>query len=152
MHVDAIYVIEPKPELVMLLRDKTNADFAGFMSDRTCFHSDEGGRTAWDATDYELRMKLVFLCTLLDHSPLSEPESFRTVFGNTPLSEALFDRWWTIERLEFDDDRSTLEKEHSNTIARLAPTSNELVNGWIGEHRDSEQPPADDVPKVALEE
>jgi hypothetical protein len=132
MQFEALYLIEVRPALRDRLEGRVESDFAEFLVEPVVLSNKEGGcHSAWRADDHALTVKLLYLAQVREYTPFSSDASFEAVFGSSRLSSALFDRWWTIRRLERDDDTESLRPLLKQFLPMVEPTGNELVDRWL---------------------
>jgi hypothetical protein len=135
MKVDAIYIIQGKPELHTQIARTVDTDFADYLCDRVCISSDEGGRTAWTSDDHTLKVKLLFLASLGELDPLRTEKGFEALFGDAARNEAFFDRWWNIERLEIEWKADIMAQGLASELERMPPCPNPAVANWLQHYR-----------------
>jgi hypothetical protein len=75
-------------------------------------------------------MKLLFLARVKEYVPLSSDAVFERVFGSSRLSIHMFDRWWTIRRLEETYNAEFLYPLLRQFFHLVDRTDNDIVNDW----------------------
>src|SRR5438874_1170964 len=105
---DAFYLIEPRPELRQHLRDRTDPDFADILLESILIRNREGGQTVWMPDNYANKIKLLYLARLREYTPLMGDEDAERLLGSSRVSVWVFDRWWSIRRLEVENDADEL--------------------------------------------
>ena len=142
MQFEAFYLIDPRPDLPARLAGRVDPDLAELLTEPVVLSHTEGGcHSLWQPEDHALRVKLVFLASLRQYDTLETDASVEAVFGSSRISAALFDRWWTIRRLEIDDDTERLEPLLVKHLDRVQRTGNEVVDRWLDRTRDHALPP-----------
>jgi hypothetical protein len=101
----AVYLIEALPSLAAFLAARvSDMVLLELLLRPVVLTNHEGGKSDWTAVDHTEYVKLVFLASLHDYDTLVSDDGFATAFGTDVLSVELFDRWWSIRRLEIDND------------------------------------------------
>lgn len=105
MGFTAVYLIESLPVLAAFLAARvSDAVLLELLLRPVVLANHEGGKTDWKAEDNTEYVKIVFLASLHDYTPLVSDEGFAAVFGTDELTVELFNRWWSIRRLDIDND------------------------------------------------
>jgi len=140
----AQYLIEPRPELAPWLSGRVDPDLADILLEPVVLVNPEGGRSVWTSIDHALTVKLVYLASLRQYTPLESDAGFESALGSPRISLELFDRWWTLRLLPGSDNTEGLRQflaRHFNSVKR---TGNELVDSWLAWVRDHGEPGASD--------
>jgi hypothetical protein len=87
-------------------------------------------RSPWREPELTLAVKLLYLARLREYDPLSSDAEAERVLGSAVVSAEVFDRWWSIRRIEFD----TPEEMHdflSRVVQKVPSTGNVTVDEWL---------------------
>lgn len=147
MRYTAFYLIEARSELLERLATLKDPDLEDLLLDPEMLSNEEGGRSAWSDEDRTLTIKLLFLAQVREYEPLSSDAIFERVFGSPRLSAQLFDRWWTIRRLEQTDHAESLYPLLRQVLHLVDRTDNDLVNEWLESVRARGQSPENRLPQ-----
>jgi hypothetical protein len=137
MGFTALYVIEALPALSVFLSARLSDEvLLGLLLQPRVLANREGGKTTWTEADNTTLVKLFFLASLHDYDTTVTDEGFREVFETDQLTEDMFDRWWSIRRLEIDNDTDWYMPLLAGCLRRnkVGPIANERVAerlAWI---------------------
>jgi hypothetical protein len=132
----AQYLIEPRPELAPWLRTRVDPDVADILLEPVVLVNPEGGRTIWTSADHALTVKLVYLASLRQYTPLDSDPGFETALGSPRISLGLFDHWWTLRLLPGSHNTESLRQYVAKHLESVERTGNELVDSWLEWVRD----------------
>jgi len=133
-----LYVIEPRAEFTAWLSGRVSPETADFLLEPVTYHSQEKDDSSWLESDRLLKAKLVFLANL-DHdhrSPFTTEGEFTALFGTASITEALFDRWWTIQRHQATREIGWPERSLAHSTEPASPTGSPRVDEWMARLRD----------------
>jgi len=136
----AQYLIEPRPELAAWLCGRVEPDLADILLEPAVLVNPEGGRSVWMPQDHALTVKLVYLASLRQYTPLETDAGFEAALGSTRISVGLFDRWWTLRLLPGSDNTESLRQFVVKHLGSVERTGNELVDSWLEWVRDHGEP------------
>ena len=91
---------------------------------------DFGDRSPWRELELTLAVKLLYLARLREYEPLSLDAEAERVLGSAAVSEATFDRWWAIRRIEFDASEE-MQEYLSQVVEKVPASGNVTVDEWI---------------------
>jgi hypothetical protein len=128
---EAFYLIEPRPELANHLLGQVDPDFAEVLLEPRLYRRQEGGNSAWLHADRLAQAKLVFLASLREYDLVVDDAGFAAVFGSAVVSVELFDRWFTVRRLEVEQELELLEARLREPGLRVEPSGRPLVDLWL---------------------
>jgi hypothetical protein len=115
----AMYLIEPLLSLAAFLTARvSDAVLREMLLQPVVLANTEGGKTDWTADDETEYVKLVFLASLHEYNTLVSDEGFAAAFGTDVLSVELFDRWWSIRRLDIDNDTAWYKPQLAGCLQR----------------------------------
>jgi len=81
--------------------------------------------------DMCLVVKLAYLAQALD---IFQDESKRArIFGSADISEAVFDRWWSIKRVEYLGRTIDYSQDLGLFSKKLRPGASSLATQWLHE-------------------
>jgi hypothetical protein len=132
----AQYLIEPRPELPHWLRGRVDPDLADILLEPVVLENPEGGRSIWNTADHALTVKIVYLASLRQYTPLESDCGFESALGSRRISLELFDRWWTLRLLPGSDRTEGLWPFLVKHLGSVQRTGNELVDSWLEWVRD----------------
>jgi hypothetical protein len=132
----AQYLIEPRTELASWLLGRVDSDLADILLEPVVLMNPEGGRSVWNSADHALTVKIVYLASLCQYTPLESDAGFESAFGSSRISLELFDRWWTLRLLPGSDRTETLWPFVVKNLGSIEHTGNELVDSWLEWVRD----------------
>jgi hypothetical protein len=132
------YLIEPRAELAAWLSGRVSADVAQVLLEPVTYHSEESDDATWLESDRLLKVKLVFLHALRHdgQAPLPSDEEFAAIFGTVRVSQALFDKWWTVRRHQTSRELGRSEELLAYSTDPTAPTGSTRVDEWLARIRD----------------
>jgi hypothetical protein len=132
----AYYFIEPGPELATWLSSRVEPDFAGLLLEPQLFENDEFvGKTSWNPPEHLIRVKLLFLASLLDYTDLQSESGRENILGTAVISESIFDRWWRIRRIENQGNVKEFAPFLKSGITSVSKTGNPVVDEWLEQLR-----------------
>ena len=132
------YQIEPRPEFADWLAQRVNPEVAEAVLKPVTYHSHEKDDPAWLESDRLLKVKLIFLNALRRYHqpPLPNDAEFIAVFGSLQITEALFDKWWMIRRIEAKSELGSPAEFLAYSTEPAAPTGSARVDEWLAKLRD----------------
>jgi hypothetical protein len=90
-----------------------------------------GDELGWSTADMCLLVKLAYLAQALD---IFQDESKRAqIFGSADISEAVFDRWWSIKPVEYLGKTIEFRQELRSFLKKLPPSDSLFVTQWLHE-------------------
>jgi|GEM_PF-3600038 len=126
------YAINPRPEFADWLLERTDADMVELLTEPKLIEHDEFiGKTSWGPRENVLRVKILFLAGLRDLRPISDDAGCESILGSSEISEAMFDRWWTIQYLELECNVKEYLGELNRALDSVRPTGNPVVDEWL---------------------
>jgi hypothetical protein len=128
---DAFFLIEPRPALAERLAGRTDPDLAALLMQPTLIRKKEVSGSEWPHADRLAQVKLLYLASIADYTPLDAPDEFESLLGSARFSGALFDRWWVVRRLEVDEDWEELEAMLRARLDRAEPTEKPRIDQWL---------------------
>jgi hypothetical protein len=88
-------------------------------------------RSPWRRPELELAVKLIFVAQMREYEFLSSDTSAQLILGSVGVSVDVFDRWWTIRRLEFEARSEELEDFLVAIADQVEATGNAVVDDWV---------------------
>lgn len=137
MRHTAYFLIEPKSEALEVF-PAVAEDLADLLLEPLMVSRCFAGRSVWRTQELELVVKLLFVARMREYSPLSRDEDAIRVLGSSDVSTALFDRWWSIRRLNVDETSEEMESYLAALYHRVVPTGNEVVDDFLSSFSRSE--------------
>ena len=131
------YLIEPNSVARREFSVRVEADAPELLLDSVLTSKDIGDRSRWRWEECELAVKLIFLARLREYEPFREDSDAARILGSSEVSVELFDRWWTIRKLDYEDRSESLASHMKAVIHRVKPTKNEVVDKWVAEIADA---------------
>lgn len=146
---DVFYLVEPRPELRPHAMGRVADGFLVESSVDTLTRTEvwvgdvqylgnEKYEPGWGPDEYTALTKLVCLAALSDIGTLAKPANFARLFDTDRLSVGLFDRWWTVRRLEdrpAQAEATESVEDYAEALMHLAhrvePTGYALVDTWL---------------------
>lgn len=130
------YLIRPTETLLKRLASCAE-DIREMLSEPVLWTKNEPDST-WPAKAHHLQIKLAFLAHVRWQFPASgDPDMahlLAEMLGNAPLTEAAFDRWWTVERFPADDSfESVIARMNLKAVQQIASPDAPSVAGWLEE-------------------
>jgi hypothetical protein len=120
-----VYVVTPRDSLVELCDGDTSLYDA--LSESFCWNDQEGGQTRMTEEDRLLRMKILAFAFLLQ-----EFTKLDDILGRPELDVTVFDRYWTVSRLETETSVENLVDDVAEFVEkRFAATGNPIFDAWI---------------------
>jgi hypothetical protein len=131
------YIIHPNPALraVLVRHPKAGMDRSWVLT------RDESGYTRASFQDWVTMVKVMFIIDLIDMKTMFEQENvspdhqraFEELLGEPPYGVEVFDKWWTLERLDsgpraFED---ILKAVSLPTLQALDQTGQAFVDRWM---------------------
>ena len=131
MRLYAQYLIAPRAELSAWLGGRVDPDLTDILLEPDVLVNPEGGRSVWMPQDHALTVKLVYLASLRQYTPLESDAGFESALGSPRISVGLFDRWWTLRLLPGSDSTESLLQFVAKHLDSVERTGNELVDSWL---------------------
>lgn len=135
-----IYVIRPKKELSKILGE----EIEWFYTQPHAWETSEYIGTSLEpvgSTYPKLFMKLVFMLELINytHHPQTRQELQKLLGDPLKFNEEMFDKWWTIERMEFyNTQESAIKRTTLDKIAMLDSKKHEpIIEEILLRHQES---------------
>jgi hypothetical protein len=120
-----VYVVKPKDSLVELCDG--DASLYDALNESFCWNDQEGGQTLMTDEDRLIRMKILAFAFLLQ-----EFDKLDEILGRPKLDVALFDRYWTVSRLETENSVENLIDEVAEfAVKRFTATGKLDFDEWI---------------------
>jgi hypothetical protein len=134
MRAKMYYLIKPSPRLTDALSG-SSSKLAPILLEPELWSQEEGGITIWRTEDYLARVKLLYLAYLeMEYGRSTE---FKEIFGESVISLAEFDKWWTIEVYGLEDTLEWVRDElNAERVNRIIPTGMPVVDEWIASLRE----------------
>ena len=130
MQYTQYYLIEPRPDAASRLREQGDPDLvADILLEPVLISSTQGGRSAWQAEDHALRIKLLHLATIRD--TIASDEDARKWLGSDRVSGAVFDQWWTVRAVDLEGTDRELSDLLKPMKEKILPAGNRLVDEWV---------------------
>ena len=85
----------------------------------------------WSHDDRLGQVKLLYLASIADCTPLDDPAEFESLLGSPRFSGALFDRWWVVRRLEVDEEWEELEAMLRARPDRAESADDQRIGQWL---------------------
>ena len=130
MRYTVFYLIEARKALEESVNSNDDSDLPHLLLDPVMLSHEESD-SHWTVHDHAHLVKLLFLAQVKEYEPLRDDNAIEDLFGSTELSQELFDRWWTIRRLQLDDNADTLVPLLKQFAHHVSPVESELVNNWL---------------------
>lgn len=131
----AYFLIEPRPGSERELAERAGRVLSEFLLapylTTRCF----ADRSAWRLFDLAVAIKLIYVAQVRQYGPLQSDEGAQTILGSDRVSVELFDRWWTIRKLEFGGPTEEKQELLGLMLDKIEATGNGVVDCWIGMHR-----------------
>jgi hypothetical protein len=93
----AYYAIRGRPALRQLLHEK-GFEHADALTEPVLWSNEQGGRTAAMPEDFAAAVKRLYVAWA--RYVVLGPDETRRIFGDLPVSETVFDRWWHAEQFD----------------------------------------------------
>ncbi len=124
------FLIEPKEVALQQFSLRAAAN-ASLLLEPLLTSRSSSDRSSWSPSDVELAVKLSFLAMLREYSFLIEAESAVSILGSNQVTEELFDRWWDIHPLQFDEPSEEMQSHLAAVIGQTPETRSSVVNEWL---------------------
>jgi hypothetical protein len=127
------FLIEPRPGTREALTPHVEKELLSLLCAPQSISHEWADRSSWQPTDSELIVKLTCLADMLG----SFPDATRRaeIFGSAEITEVVFDRWWSIRRIEHLGSTSDYGDAIAYFSDHLPRPARPLVAEWI--HRQS---------------
>jgi hypothetical protein len=113
------------------LAGRTEPDIADILLEPVLIRNREGGQTVWMPDNYANKIKLLYLARLREYTPLAADEDAERLLRSSRVSTSVFDRWWSIRRLEVENDTEELVHFLKRVQDKVDPPNDEYVAGWL---------------------
>jgi hypothetical protein len=90
-------------------------------------------RSAWRPDAVAKAVKLLHVAVMREYDFLSHAEDAQKVLGSDAISIQVFDRWWTLRELDFDEPSEHWESYLAALSGNIVPTDDPLVDEWVKE-------------------
>lgn len=124
------FLIEPKEAAIQQFPLHAAAD-ASLLLEPSLTSRSFSDRSNWNEGDVELAVKLSFLAMLREYSFLVDAETAASILGSNQIAEEIFDRWWSIRPLPFDEPSEQMQSHLAAVIDQTPPTRSSAVNEWL---------------------
>lgn len=124
------FLIEPK-EVAQLAMPSRVPEYASLLLDPLLTSRTYSDRSIWREGDLQLAVKLSFLAMLREYDFLRSPSASFAILGSEQLTEELFDQWWSIRTLHFEEASEQMEAYLAAVIDQTPPTKSQVVNDWL---------------------
>jgi hypothetical protein len=143
MHHTAYYLIEPNVDAFRQFSARIDSEYSGLVLEPWLTSRQYADLSAWHMVDLELAVKLLYLARLREYEFLSEDAKAIHALGSAAISEAVFDRWWTVRRLHLNEGSSEqMEAILGKMLEKVPATGNELVDEWLQTLKSTEPEPS----------
>lgn len=123
------FLIEPLGETPAVLAQSLDNDELLLCCVPQLMSHEFGDKAGWSTTDMFLVVKLAYLAQALD---IFQDEWKRAqIFGSTDISEAVFDRWWSIKQIEYLGKTIEFNQELGSFSRDLRPGNSVMVTRWL---------------------
>ena len=124
------FLIEPKQDAIrtfpLLIPDLCDVLLKPILTSRN--YAD---RSPWRPDDVELVVKLLYLARSREYTTLTADQDAERILGSSRVSVSVFDRWWSIRRVEMEESSEELEGYPPPVAKRIEPTGNKLVDEFL---------------------
>jgi hypothetical protein len=127
-----VYLVEPRPALAPRLENRVNRNLKTYLMEPILVGNEELESSGWMLSDHALLAKLQFLAGIHDFDATFETNDFANVFGSAQLSAPLFDRWFTLTRLETYVEPEACEPILRDLRVSVEATGNAELDAWVG--------------------
>jgi hypothetical protein len=127
-----VYLIEPRPALGPRLENRVNRNLKTYLMEPILVGNEELESSGWTVADHAFFVKLQFLAGIHDFDATFESNDFANVFGALQLSAPLFDRWFTLTRLDTYVEPEACEPLLRDLRVHVEATGNADLDAWIG--------------------
>jgi len=123
------FLIEPRKEtLAELAQCLTEDELLLCFSPQLMSH-EFGEKSDWTEASIRAVVKLAYLAQTLD---IFQDENKRAhIFGLADISEAVFDRWWSLKQVEYLGRAIESRQELRSFWSNLNPGDNPVVARWV---------------------
>lgn len=90
-----------------------------------------GDKSGWSTADMYLVVKLAYLAQALDIFP--DEGKRAQIFGSSDISEAVFDRWWSIKQVEYLGRTIEFSQELGSFSRCLRTSDSAVLARWLQE-------------------
>ncbi len=129
------YLVRPRPALEPRIASRVSPALQRVLLQPVLLGNSEAPGAQWAEEDYAAAVKLTFLAALHQYDETRSDDAYAHVFGAHRLTPALFDRWWTIERIPFGGWLKNLQPMLHDRLHNVEKSGNALVDLWINSLR-----------------
>jgi hypothetical protein len=130
----AFYIVRPTATLLQKL-GTCSFETALTLGYPVMWSRAEADRTAWTRNDYKEQIKLLFLAELASDydgtTYLDLQQVLDELLGTPPWTVDTFDRWWQLERIEYDGDIAVIQNTLKTEFLLKLKSSSQVVTHWI---------------------
>jgi hypothetical protein len=132
MRHTAYFLVEPtsdaQPQFVNAL-----GGFASVLLETVLLSREFTDRSSWREAELTLAVKLLYLARLREYQPLSSDADAERALGSAAISAEVFDRWWSIRRIEFEGASEQMQGFLVRVMRNVPATGNATVDEWLQE-------------------
>lgn len=86
-------------------------------------------KSGWTTADMCFVVKLAYLAQTLDI--FRDEQKRAQIFGSADISEAVFDRWWSIKQIEYLGQTIEFSRELKSFSTKLRSSDSPVVKEWL---------------------
>lgn len=123
------FLIEPRKETLAELAQCLTEDELSLCFSPQLMSHEFGDKSDWTEASIRAVVKLAYLAQTLD---IFQDENKRAhIFGLADISEAVFDRWWSLKQVEYLGRAIESRQELRSFSSNLNPGDNPVVARWV---------------------
>jgi hypothetical protein len=131
-HISYFY-IEPTAEAQSIFPELAGAQGAELLLESKLTSRYWADRSPWGFDSVAKAVKLLHVAAMREYDFLSRADDAQKVLGSDAISIQVFDRWWTLRELDFDEPSEHWECYLEARSEHVAPTGDPLVDQWVKE-------------------
>jgi hypothetical protein len=125
------YVIRPKATLREKLK-LAYPDELELFDNSVLWIQKQADRSPLSPADWQVRLKVVFLVSLMSEYGASMPQLFEDLYGSPPYRADIFETWWELEPVIFEGTVDGISQSVPIELWNLVDeTGSESVDDWI---------------------
>jgi hypothetical protein len=123
------FLIEPRKETSAELAQRLTEDELLLCCSSQVMSHEFGDKSAWTEASIRAVVKLAYLAQTLE---IFQDENKRAhIFGLADISEAVFDRWWSLKQVEYLGRAVESSQELRSFSSNLQASENPVVARWL---------------------
>jgi hypothetical protein len=127
----SFFQIEPTSAARLTFPTVVEAGYAELLLESVLTSRSWVDRSSWRPEAVAAAVKLLYLARVREYVFLSSISDARKVLGSESISIQVFDRWWTLRQIPFDEPSEHWERYLAPVAGHVEATGNGLIDDLV---------------------